>query len=148
MRTSMIVAIAAVALVAAADVPAGWSPELFNSASTLQFYTVNSSGQRHWSTVWVVVIDGQPYLRLGSAATSRINGNVDSPYVKIRVGGNEFDRVIAQSAPEMKDKVWAAMADKYWLDIIVRYMDHPLTIRLVPATSASPAPGTPSRSAP
>ena len=148
MRASIMVAIAAGALIAAADVSGGWSPELFNSASTLQFYTVNSAGDGHWSTVWVVVIDGQPYLRLGSAATSRINGNVEAPYVKIRVGGSEFDRVLAQSAPEMKDKVWAAMADKYWLDILVRYEDHPLTIRLVPAPTAGLAPGTPGRSGP
>ena len=123
---------AAVVLAAATAAPAGWNLETFQKASTLQFYTVNSTGEGHWSTVWVVVIDGAPYLRLGTRAAARIDGNADGPYVKIRIGDQEFDRVIAQLAPEMAGKVAAAMADKYWADILVRYMSHPLTVRLVP----------------
>lgn len=129
---NLVSALAAVVLAAATAAPAGWNLETFQKASTLEFYTVNSAGEGHWSTVWVVVIDGAPYLRLGTKAATRIDGNADGPYVKIRIGDQEFDRVIAQSAPEMADKVAAAMADKYWMDIFVRYMTHPLTIRLVP----------------
>ena len=121
-----------------ATAAASWDLSLFQKESTLQFYTVNKSGDEHWSTVWVVVIDGAPYLRLGSASTDRINGNTNAPYVNIKIGGQEFDHVMAQSAPEMRDKVMAAMADKYWMDIFVRYESHPLIMRLVPPAAPQP----------
>lgn len=129
---NLISALAAAVLMTAADVPAGWSPEVFRNQSTLQFYTENADREGHWSTVWVVVIDGAPYIRLGSQAAGRIEQNANAPYVNIRIGGQEFDRVIAQAAPEMTEKVAGAMADKYWMDIFVRHLDHPLTARLVP----------------
>jgi hypothetical protein len=129
----LLAALSAVLLISAGELPSGWTLDLFRDAQTLEFYTSNAAGEGHWSTVWVVVIDGAPYLRLGTRSASRINGNANSPYVKIRVGGQEFDRVIAQSAPDMADKVGAAMADKYWSDIFIRYARHVLIIRLVPA---------------
>ncbi len=121
-----------------ASAAASWDLSLFQKESTLQFYTVNASGDEHWSTVWVVVIDGAPYVRLGSASTDRINGNTKAPYVNIKIAGQEFDHVMAQSSPEMRDKVMAAMADKYWMDILVRYTNHPLTMRLVPPAASQP----------
>jgi len=36
----------------------------------------------------------------------------------------------------MKDKVAAAMADKYFMDILIRHESHPMTARL----TAEPAP--------
>jgi len=36
------------------------------------------------------------------------------------------------AAPEMASQVDAAMADKHWSDVFVRWLDHPLTLRLVP----------------
>ncbi len=86
--------------------------------------------------MWVVVIEDTPYLRLRSRAALRIDSNADAPSFKIRVGGQEFDRVIAQSAPEMADRVAAAMADKYWADVLIRHVPHRLIVRLLP----SPAP--------
>jgi hypothetical protein len=130
--TTLISILAALMLVSSSDAPA-WNVDIFRDASTIQFYTVNPAGEGHWSRVWVVVIDGAPYIRLGSQATSRINGNANAPYLNIKVGGQEFDHVMAQSAPDMKAKVQAAMADKYWLDFLVRNEDHPLTMRLVPS---------------
>jgi len=39
----------------------------------------------------------------------------------------------------MRDQVMAAMRAKYWTDILVRYEEHPLIMRLVPnAPAASP----------
>src|SRR5271155_4699328 len=122
----LVFSLAALFLIAAAAVPSGWTPELFRDANTLEFYTTNASGEGHWSRVWVVVVDGAPYLRLGTRAAERINGNVDAPYVKIRVDEQVFDRVVAQSVPDMADKVAAAMADKYWTDIFIRYARHQL----------------------
>ena len=35
----------------------------------------------------------------------------------------------------MKEKVAAAMADKYWMDILIRHESHPMVARLVPEAS-------------
>jgi len=130
--------LAAMLFTTSANAAANWDLSLFQKESTLQFYTVNASGDEHWSTVWVVVIDGAPYVRLGTASTDRINGNTKAPYVNIKIGGQEFDHVLAQSAPEMRDKVMAAMRDKYWMDFAVRSSNHPLIMRLVPPAAPQP----------
>jgi hypothetical protein len=129
-----VAALAAILLIVTAQVYGAWTPDLFRNAKTLEFYTENAKGEGHWSTVWVVVIDDAPYLRLGSQAATRIDGNADAPYVKIRVGGQLFDRVVVQSAPEMADKVAAAMAKKYWTDMLIRHVPHELVVRLIPST--------------
>ena len=36
-----------------------------------------------------------------------------------------------EAAPDMPDKVAAAMADKYFMDILIRHESHPMTARLV-----------------
>jgi hypothetical protein len=130
--------LAATLFAASANAAASWDLSLFEKESTLQFFTVNASAEEHWSTVWVVVIDGAPYVRLGQASTDRINGNTRAPYVNIKIGGQEFDHVLAQSAPDMRDKVMAAMRDKYWMDFTVRYSNHPLIMRLVQTAAPQP----------
>jgi hypothetical protein len=132
MRMKLIAIVCSVFILATAAVASSWNPDVFQQQQTLEFYTINSAGEEHWSTVWTVAVDGVPYIRLGSASTLRINSNTAAPYLKIRIAGQEFDHVLAQSAPEMTDRVAAAMADKYWMDVLVRHAEHPLTMRLVP----------------
>ena len=36
------------------------------------------------------------------------------------------------SSRTMAEKVAAAMGDKYWSDVFVRFFSHPLTLRLAP----------------
>jgi hypothetical protein len=126
------IAIAIALLLTAATARAAWDPQAFSTEDTLEFLTVED-GDEHWSTVWLVVIDGQVYLRLGSRAAERFEGNATKPKIKIRIAGQTYDDVTGESAPDMAEKVNAAMADKYSTDIFVRYMAHPLTLRLVPA---------------
>jgi len=83
----------------------------------------------------VVVIDGQPYIRLGDRSYGRIQRNTTSPYVKLKVVDQEFDKVKVEEMPDMKEKVAAAMADKYWMDILIRHESHPMVARLVPEAS-------------
>lgn len=128
----LIVAIALLLTTAPAAVQAAWNPQAFSTEDTLEFLTVED-GEEHWSTVWLVVIDGQVYLRLGSRAAERFEGSATKPKTKIRIAGQTYDDVTGESAPDMAEKVNAAMADKYSTDIFVRYMAHPLTLRLVPA---------------
>ena len=77
------------------------------------------------------MIDDQLYVRLGSRAAGRIAGNTTKPMVGVRVVGQQFDRVRGEPAPDMATPVAEAMARKYWFDVIARYVDHELTLRLV-----------------
>lgn len=121
----------ALALVAAPAI-AGWDPARYTDESTLEFLTVSPEDGEHWSTVWIVVIDEQVYIRLGSRAAARMNENTRAPIVSIRIAKEEFAEVEAIAAPEMADAVAAAMAEKYTTDVFVRYLAHPLTMKLRP----------------
>jgi len=109
----------------------GWDPNAFRDQSTLQIMTVGPEEGEHWSNLWLVVLDGQLYVRLGDRSFGRVQKNTTSPYVKVKIGDKEFDKVRLEAAPEMADKVAAAMADKYFMDILVRQESHPMTARLV-----------------
>ena len=127
----------ALATVAHADdraVP-GWDPTVFRDASTIKIMTTEPDVGEHWSNLWVVVIDGQPYIRLGDRSYGRIQRNTTSPYVKLKVADQEFDKVKVEEMPDMKERVGAAMADKYWMDILIRHESHPMVARLVPEAS-------------
>jgi len=126
----------------AADNPVavpGWDPNSFRDLSTLQIMTVGPEEGEHWSKLWLAVIDGQVYVRLGDKSFGRVQKNTANPYVKVKIGDNEFDKVKLEPALDMKDKVAAAMKDKYFMDFLVRGESHPMTARLVPEPPAAPA---------
>jgi hypothetical protein len=130
------VAVFSIALIGAAraannPVP-GWDPGAFRDLSTLEIMTVGPEEGEHWSKLWLAVIDGQVYVRLGDRSFGRVQKNTANPYVKVKVGDKEFDKVRLEGATDMTDKVAAAMADKYFMDILVRHSSHPMTARLVP----------------
>ncbi len=139
---SLVLSIALATAAGAADsaVP-GWDPAVFRDASTIQVMTTEPDVGEHWSNLWVVVLDGQPYVRLGDRSYGRIQRNTTKPYVKLKLADQEFDKVKVQEMPDMKDKVAAAMADKYWMDLLIRHESHPMVARLIP--EAAP-PETPS----
>ncbi len=116
---------------------ADWDPRGFSDEQTLDFLTVGPQEGEHWSRVWLVVLDDQVYIRLGSRAAGRIARNTTAPFVKVKIAGQEFDRVRAEAVPEMAAPVAKAIADKYWSDVFVRFMDHPLTMRIAPAEQQS-----------
>jgi hypothetical protein len=111
---------------------AQWDPSAYNGESTIELGTVRPDGSEHWFKVWIVVIDDQAYVRLGSRSAAKTAENRSAPYVGVRVAGQQFDRVKAEPAPEMAERVAQAMAAKYWSDIVVRRIAHPLTLRLRP----------------
>ncbi len=113
----------------------GWDPAVFRDASTIKIMTTEPDVGEHWSNLWVVVIDGQPYVRLGDRAYGRIQRNTTSPFVKLKVADQEFDKVKVEETPDMKEKVAAAMAEKYWMDLLIRYESHPMVARLVPEST-------------
>ena len=116
----------------------GWDPNAFNDQSTLQIMTTAPEEGEHWSKVWLVVVDGQLYVRLGERSFGRIQKNTTNPYLKVKVDDQEFDRVRWEPALDMKDKVAAAMADKYFMDILIRHESHPMTARLVAEPTPAP----------
>ena len=118
----------------------GWDPNAFHDQSTLEIMTTGPDEGEHWGKLWLVVIDGKLYVRLGDPSYGRIQKNTTAPYLKVKVAGNEFDKVRLDETPDMKDKVAAAMADKYFMDILIRHVSHPMTARL----TAEPAPSAPS----
>jgi hypothetical protein len=122
---------------------AAWQPQAWSAEDTVELRTQARGEEPHWFPVWLVVIDGQVYVRLGSRATERVESNTTKPILAVRVAGEEFPAVRGVPAPEMAEKVNAAMADKYWSDIGIRLFSHPLTLRLEPgdASAAAAAPG-------
>jgi hypothetical protein len=126
---------ALIALALAASLPglaATWDPQAFSKEDTLEFLTVGPEEGEHWSTVWLAVIDDQLYVRLGSRAAERMQKNTTAPYVKVRIAGQQFDRIKADPVPDMVEPVAKAMAEKYTSDVLIKYFNHPLTMRLTP----------------
>ena len=121
---------------------ASWDPSHYLDEDTLQFLTVGPEEGEHWSTVWLVVLDGDVYVRLGTRAADRMKANKRAPMTSVKSAGEEFPEVEAIPTPDMAERVATAMADKYSTDILVRYMDHPLTMKLRPqaALALPPAP--------
>ncbi len=85
------------------------------------------------------MIDGQLYVRLGDRSYGRVQKNTASLYLKVKIGDQKFDKVRLVAAPDMADKVAATMADKYFMDILIRYESHPMTARLVAEPTPAPA---------
>jgi hypothetical protein len=120
----------------------GWNPDAWADQSTMQIMTTSPEGEEHWSKLWLVVIDHYLYARLGNRSYDRIQKNKTIPWVKLKIDDKQFDKVLVENAPEMVDKVAAAMAQKYWLDVLVRHEEHPCTARLIaqPTPAAAPTP--------
>ena len=112
-----------------------WMPAGWKDVDTLEMLTVGAEEGEHWFTLWLVVIDDDVYVRLGTKATERVERNTTTPYVAIRIAGQQFDQVKLVDAPELTERVADAMAEKYWSDVLIRFFSHPMTARLEPAAS-------------
>ncbi len=120
----------------ARGVAAEWNPTAFAKENTLELRTTAPGESEHWFPVWLVVIDNQVYVRLGSRAAGRVQQNTSAPIVGVKVAGERFDQVRGVPAPDYAERVATAMGDKYWSDVFVHLFDHPLTLRLVPEGAA------------
>jgi hypothetical protein len=115
-----------------------WDAKAFRELDTLEFQTVGPTEGPHWSTVWLVVLNDEVYVRLGSRASARMQENTTTPFVNVRIGGREYQRVRAEEDAGKTAQVADAMAAKYWTDVFVRYVPHPLTMRLAPDRETTP----------
>jgi hypothetical protein len=116
----------------AAHADSAWSPTDWKEEDTVELRTTAAGEEPHWFKVWVAVVDGQLYVRLGRRAEARVEGNTAKPIVGVRIAGKEFDRVRGTPAPDMAGRVAEEIARKYWSDVLIRHMAHPLTLRLEP----------------
>ena len=113
--------------------PAGWTPAEWAGEKTLELTTDVPSEGSYTFPVWLAVIDGQVYVRLGNRAAGRVQGSKSAPLVGVKVAGHQFDHVRCEPAPDAVPRVNEAMAQKYyWSDKVVHHMAHTLTCRLVP----------------
>ena len=116
----------------AADLVSAWTPDAWKTQDTLELQSIASEEGEYWFPVWLVVLDDQVYVRLGTRAADRVEKSTTNPYMGVRIAGQQFDRVKGTPAPEKAEEVATAMGDKYWSDLFIRYFNHPLTLRLTP----------------
>jgi len=126
-----VLSIALVAVCAAAGPAACWHPDTFRNQRTLQIMTTGAEEGARWSKLWLVVIDGQLFVRLDGRTFDRVRKNLAGQYVMLKIGDQEFERVRLEPAPYMSRKVAAAMAEKYPMDVLIRHESHPMTARLI-----------------
>jgi len=107
-----------------------WTPDAFAGEDTLELTTQAPDEEPYTFPVWLVVVDGQLYVRLGTRAAGRVERNRTAPLLGVTVAGRRFERVRADAAPDMAARVAEAMAAKYWTDVVIRWAPHPLTLRL------------------
>lgn len=138
-RSALLLALALIAFASPVHA-ADWTPSMWTGEQTLQFKTNCPEEGEHWSYVWLVVLDGQLWIRLGSQAAGRADCSSTKPLTSVKIGNELFENVEMVQVPEMAERVAAAMAGKYWTDMFVRYMNHPYTIKLVPKADAAAAP--------
>ena len=112
---------------------ADWTPAAWKEEETVDLQTTVPDEGEYWFPVWLVVIDDQLYVRLGTKAAGRVEKSKSAPYMGVRIAGQQFDRVKGVPASaEMATKVAGAMHDKYWSDVFIQYFDHPVTLQLNP----------------
>jgi len=139
----LVLVLAVDVLLAARPLCAGqWNPPAFAKEDTVSLRSICPGEGEYWFPVWLVVIDDQVYVRLGSRAAQRVGCNQTAPHLAVEIAGQRFERVRAESAPDEAERVADAMADKYTSDVFIRWLPHPLTLRLVPEQGATP-PNTP-----
>ena len=108
---------------------AEWNPQAFTKEDTVQIRTVGPVEGEYWFPVWLVVLDGQVYVRLGTRASDRVTKNTTAPYVAVM---DCRTTVCAAMKASMVKAVADAMAEILGRYLRSRYIAHPLTLRLIP----------------
>jgi len=135
MRSLLITA--ATAMFPAIAVEAAWTPAQWATEETLKLCTTEPQEQTYCFKVWLVVLDTNVYVRLGTKAADRVKANTTGMVLPVEIGGQRFDKVRLIDAPDKVDAVAKAMADKYPSDWFIRWLSHPMTLRLEPAAGGS-----------
>jgi len=113
-----------------------WTPNDWTKEETVKLCTNDPGEGEYCFPVWLVVIDGDVYVRLGTKASERMRKNIAGFVLPVELAGHRFEKVRATEAPDYVDRVNQAMAGKYTSDIIIHHFSHPLTMRLRPEPAA------------
>ena len=132
MRTALTTLLSSLLFAVCWAAPAGWTSASWTAENTVQLTTDVPAEGAYTFPVWLVVIDEQAYVRLGPKAAGRVQESKSAPFVGVTVAGKHFDHVRCEPAPDQATRVAEAIGQKYWSDVVIRYMSHPLTCRLVP----------------
>jgi len=117
----------------------GWDPDAFNDQSTLQIMTTAPEEGEHWSKAVAGRNRRAAICPVRRAIIRKDSEEHHEPILEGKGCDKEFDRVRWEPALDMKDKVAAAMADKYFMDILIRHESHPMTARLVAEPTPAPS---------
>lgn len=98
--------------VAGAQDPSGADWKAASAAEVVEVLTVNEDGSTRATKIWIVVTEGESYIRTGR---TRWYGNIErNPDVVIRFGGAEFPfRAELVTDEEEFERVQATFREKY-----------------------------------
>ncbi len=102
-------------------------------ADTVVISTTNENGSTRRTTIWLVVVDGEAYIR--TSRSTRWGGNVErDPDVALR-GGDSVYRVRASFVEDepLRARIVESFREKYgWTDAVANLMrgSHPRIMRL------------------
>ena len=100
---------------------------------TVVVSTANENGSTRRTTIWLVVVDGEAYIR--TSRSTRWGGNVErEPDVVLRIGDTDY-RVRASFVEDeaLRARIVASFREKYgWTDAVANVMrgSHPRIMRL------------------
>ena len=101
---------------------------------TVEVLTVDEDGSTRETTVWLAVVDGQGYLRIGG---TRWGGNLSrDPQLVLRIEEREYAlRTEATEDEALRERITATFREKYgFWDAVIGLIrsDHPMIMRLLP----------------
>ncbi len=107
------------------------------AVETVEILSENADGSAQETTVWIVVLDGEGYIRTGN--TSWYPNLERKPEIAVRIEGKEY-AVTAQPITDqaLMDRVEAVFNEKYgWSDTIRGWIfrSTPNIVKLVPRTA-------------
>ena len=106
LHTGAILAVAALAAAAAAAQAPGWAK--LADLETVEVVTTDPDGDARTTTVWLVVVDGQGYVRTGS---TRWGDNAQrDPRLALLAGGERFE---LRAEPVEDDALRARIAEAF-----------------------------------
>jgi hypothetical protein len=121
---------------AAAPAPARAAGPDWNAVAAVEevkVLTANEDGSRRETTIWLVVVDGQGYVRGGSGGTWGQNAQ-RNPEVALRIEGTEYPlRATPVSDAALRERIEKTFREKYgWFDGFVNVFrgSEPLILRL------------------
>jgi hypothetical protein len=115
MRNSSMIAVAAIAALvlagAAPAMPADWTR--FADTETIEIVTTDEDGGQRLTTVWIVVLDWQAYIRTSSTTTWGDNVERNGSLELREVGGDRPLRAEKVLSAAEVERVVAAFREKY-----------------------------------